>query len=109
MYKRQDVIKLIDENKISFTSGKVILEELIQKDTTPDDVAKKLDLYQENDESAISEIVEEVIKNNQDIVERIKNGEEKLVGFMVGQIIKSSGGSINPGIAKEILSKELNL
>lgn len=35
-----DVIKLIDENKISFTSGKVILEELIQKDTTPDDVAK---------------------------------------------------------------------
>ncbi len=104
-----DVIKLIDENKISFTSGKVILEELIQKDTTPDDVAKKLDLYQENDESAISEIVEEVINNNQDIVERIKNGEEKLVGFMVGQIIKSSGGSINPGIAKEILSKELNL
>ena len=104
-----DVIKLIDENKISFTSGKVILEELIQKDTTPDDVAKKLDLYQENDESAISEIVDEVIKNNQDIVERIKNGEEKLVGFMVGQIIKSSGGSINPGIAKEILSKELNL
>ena len=49
------------------------------------------------------------IKNNQDIVERIKNGEDKLVGFMVGQIIKTSGGSINPGIAKEILSKELNL
>ena len=60
-------------------------------------------------ESAISKIVNEVIKNNQDIVERIKNGEDKLVGFMVGQIIKSSGGSINPGIAKEILSKELNL
>ena len=86
-----DIIQLIDTNKISFTSGKVILEELIQKDTTPDDVAKKLNLYQENDESAISEIVEEVIKNNQDIVERIKNGEDKLVGFMVGQIIKSSG------------------
>ena len=104
-----DIIQLIDANKISFTSGKVILEELIQKDTTPDDVAKKLDLYQENDESAISEIVDEVIKNNQDIVERIKNGEDKLVGFMVGQIIKSSGGRINPGIAKEILSKELDL
>ena len=104
-----DIIQLIDANKISFTSGKVILEELIQKDTTPDDVAKKLNLYQENDESAISKIVNEVIKNNQDIVERIKNGEDKLVGFMVGQIIKSSGGRINPGIAKEILSKELNL
>ena len=104
-----DVINFINEDKISFTSGKVILEELIQKDTTPDKVAKKLDLYQENDESAISEIVNEVIKNNQDIVERIKNGEDKLVGFLVGQIIKSSGGSINPGIAKEILSKELNL
>ena len=66
-------------------------------------------MYQENDENAILEIVNNVIKNNQEIVERINNGEDKLVGFMVGQIIKSSRGSINPGIAKEILFKELNL
>ena len=55
-----DIIKSINENRISFTSGKVILEELIKKDTTPDDVAKELDLYQENDESAISEIVNDL-------------------------------------------------
>ena len=52
---------------------------------------------------------EDFPRKTEQFKERIKNGEEKLVGFMVGQIIKSSGGSINPGIAKEILSKELNL
>ena len=40
-------------------------------------------------------------------MERIKDGEEKLVGFLVGQIIKSSKGNINPSVAKDLLLKEL--
>ena len=46
-------------------------------------------------------------KENQDIVERIKSGEDKLVGFLVGQLMKQSNGSVNPGMAKELLLKEL--
>ncbi len=42
-----------------------------------------------------------------DVVQRIKDGEDKLIGFLVGQIIKSSGGNINPSIAKDLLLKEL--
>ena len=98
---------MVNENKISFTSGKEILNNLINGDVNPIKFAEENNLYQENDSEEIIKIVTEVISDNQDVVERIKNGEEKLIGFLVGQIIKSSGGNINPSIAKELLLKEL--
>ena len=64
-------------------------------------------LIQENDFDEIRKIVKEVIEDNKDVVQRIKEGEDKLFGFLVGQIIKSSGGNINPSIAKDLLLKEL--
>ena len=48
-----------------------------------------------------------VIKENQDIVERLEDPEDKLVGFLVGQIMKSSENKVNPGTVKDILLKEL--
>ena len=104
-----EIIGLIKENKISFTSGKTILSEILQKDITVDEIATENDLYQENNEEKIVELVKKVINDSEDIVQRIKDGEDKLVGFLVGQVIKNSGGSVNPGIAKELLSKELDL
>ena len=52
-------------------------------------------LIQENNIEEISKIVEEVIENNSEVLERIANGEEKLIGFLVGQIIKISNGQVN--------------
>ena len=48
-----------------------------------------------------------VINENQDIVERLENPEDKLVGFLVGQVMKSSQSKVNPGSVKEVLLKEL--
>jgi aspartyl-tRNA(Asn)/glutamyl-tRNA(Gln) amidotransferase subunit B len=104
-----EIIELIKDNKISFTSGKTILSEILQKNISVDEVATNNDLYQENNEEKIVELVKKVINDSEDIVQRIKEGEDKLVGFLVGQVIKNSGGSVNPGIAKELLSKELKL
>ncbi|MGA1478903.1 MAG: Asp-tRNA(Asn)/Glu-tRNA(Gln) amidotransferase subunit GatB [Candidatus Actinomarina sp.] len=102
-----EIINLIESNKISFSSGKVILAALLVKNVTPYDVAKEQNLFQENDSEKILQIVKNVITENSEVVVRIKNGEDKLIGFLVGLIIKSSGGSINPSIAKDLLSKEL--
>ena len=63
--------------------------------------------FQENDSEKISEMINQIIQENQDIVDRIKLGEDKLVGFLVGQLMKQSNGSINPGMAKDLLLKEL--
>ena len=102
-----EIIKMINENKISFTSGKEILNNLIQNEIIPTKYAEDNNLIQDNDSDEIAKIVKNVIESNKEVVERIKDGEEKLVGFLVGQIIKSSKGNINPSIAKDLLLKEL--
>ena len=78
-----------DENKISFTSGKEILTNLIQNEISPSKYAEDNNLIQDNDSDEIAKIVKNVVESNTEVVERIKDGEEKLVGFLVGQIIKS--------------------
>jgi len=102
-----EIIEMINENRISFTSGKEILTNLIQNKISPSKYAEDNNLIQDNDSDEIAKIVKNVIESNTEVVERIKDGEEKLVGFLVGQIIKSSKGNINPSIAKELLLKEL--
>ena len=86
---------------------KIILTEILTTETTPSKVAEQKNLFQENDSEKISKMINQIIKENQDIVDRIKSGEDKLVGFLVGQLMKQSNGSVNPGMAKELLLKEL--
>ena len=102
------IIKLVKDNKVSFTSGKEILARLIEEDINPEEFAISNKLIQENDIDEISKLVKEVIQDNKEVLERIVNGEEKLIGFLVGQIIKLSGGKVNPSVAKELLLKEIN-
>ena len=102
-----EIIVMINDNKISFTSGKEILTNLIKNDINPNEFAETNNLIQENDFEEIGKIVKDVIEANNDVVQRIKDGEDKLIGFLVGQIIKSSAGNINPSIAKDLLLKEL--
>lgn len=52
-------------------------------------------------------MVKEVLDENEEVIERISNGEEKLIGFLVGQVIKLSNGKVNPSVAKELLLKEI--
>ena len=82
------IIKLVKDNKVSFTSGKEILAKLIEEDINPEEFAISNKLIQENDIDEISKLVKEVIQDNKEVLERIVNGEEKLIGFLVGQIIK---------------------
>ena len=102
-----EIISLVKNNKISFTSGKEILAELIEEKINPEEYAISNKLIQENDTEEISKMVKEIIKENSEVLERIANGEEKLIGFLVGQVIKLSNGKVNPSVAKELLLKEI--
>jgi aspartyl-tRNA(Asn)/glutamyl-tRNA(Gln) amidotransferase subunit B len=102
-----EIIELIKNSKISFTSAKVILSELLNTDSTPNEVADQKNLFQENDTDKISEMIVQILEDNQDVVDRIKTGEDKLVGFLVGLVMKQSNGSVNPGMAKELLLKKI--
>jgi len=72
-------------------------------------IAKELGLIQENDLGALEKIVDAVLAKpeTQKAQEDFRAGEEKVIGFLVGQVMKESRGKANPSVAQEILRKRL--
>ena len=105
--KLAGLINLFENNEVSFTSAKDILAKLLIEDIDPKSFASDNNLIQSSDNDEIKALVTLVINENQDIVERLENPEDKLVGFLVGQVMKSSESKVNPGSVKEVLLKEL--
>ena len=105
--KLASLINLFENNEVSFTSAKDLLAKLLIEDIDPKSFASDNNLIQSSDNEEIKVLVTSVINENQDIVERLENPEDKLVGFLVGQVMKSSESKVNPGSVKEVLLKEL--
>ena len=105
--KLAGLINLFENNEVSFTSAKDILAKLLIEDIDPKSFASDNNLIQSSDNDEIKALVTLVINENPDIVERLENPEDKLVGFLVGQVMKSSESKVNPGSVKEVLLKEL--
>mgnify|MGYP001401947720 CR=1 FL=1 len=101
-----ELICLVEEGKVSSSTAKEILGELIKSDLSPENYAKSNNLIQENDEDYINNLVSQIIKEHEKIVERIKLGEDKLVGFLIGEVMKESTASLNPGLVRELILKK---
>ncbi len=71
------------------------------------DIIENKGLRQITDNSEIEKWVDEVIKNNPKEVEKYKQGNEKILGFFVGEIMKLSRGKANPKAVNEILKQRL--
>ena len=105
--KLANLINLFETNEVSFTSAKDILAKLLGEDIDPKSYASDNNLIQSSDDEEIRALVTSVVKDNQDIVERLEDPDDKLVGFLVGQVMKSSEIKVNPGTVKEVLLREL--
>ena len=73
------------------------------------DIAKELNVIQENDTGALEKIVDEVLSDPAcaKAIADYKSGQEKVLGFLVGQVMKASKGKANPGTAGQILKEKL--
>lgn len=60
-----------------------------------------------SDPSKLLPIINEILDNNQQSVDDFKNGKDRAVGFLVGQIMKATKGQANPGIVNKLLTEEL--
>ena len=81
---------------------------MIKKDEDPEKIMNSKGLKQQSDPQELEKIVFKILKNNSEKVQQYKSGKDKLFGFFVGQVMKSSGGKANPQLVNEILKKKLN-
>ena len=102
-----ELISLIEDNTISGKIAKTVFAEMLETPKMPSVIVKEKGLVQVTDSSAIEPVIDEVIAANPQSVTDFKEGKQKAFGFLVGQIIKASGGKANPQIVNEILKKKL--
>ncbi len=99
--------QMVAESKLSSSAAKTIVVESYRDFVDPQVTAEKLNLLQESDAGAITEIVGKVLAGNPQAAEDVKNGEAKAIGFLVGQIMKESKGQANPQMAQEEIKKQI--
>jgi len=99
----------ISDNTISGKGAKDILDYMLENDDRDiDELITKLGLAQVSDDGAINAMIDDILNANMDKVEEYKSGKDKLFGFFVGQLMKNSGGSVNPAKANDLLKQKLS-
>ena len=101
---------MVSKNELSSTAAKEVFQELLTSDKTPREIAESKNLIQVSDSGAIKAIVEEVLADpaSAKSVEDIKAGQDKAIGFLVGQVMKKSQGKANPAMAQQIIRSKLD-
>jgi aspartyl-tRNA(Asn)/glutamyl-tRNA(Gln) amidotransferase subunit B len=101
--------QMVEDNKLSSTAAKQVLAEVLKTGVDPETFAADKNLLQVSDEGEIIKIVDQVLADNPKAAEDVKNGEMKAIGFLVGQVMKSSQGKANPALATELIKKQLGI
>lgn len=102
------LIGLVKKGEISSRGAKNILAIMYQQGGMAEDIAKKENLFQQNNEEELGKIIDKVILENPAVVEEYKNGKQAVLGFLVGQAMQASGSSANPKKISELLIKNLS-
>ena len=108
-----ELSEMVEKKELSSTAGKeIFLEMYDRKNTskTSHQLAKEMNLLQENDEEALGKIIDEVLAAPEcaKAAEDVRNGEMKAIGFLVGQVMKKSKGKANPATVNELIKAKLS-
>ncbi|TYS67881.1 Asp-tRNA(Asn)/Glu-tRNA(Gln) amidotransferase subunit GatB [Sutcliffiella horikoshii] len=101
------MIKLLEKGTISSKIAKKVFKELIENGGDAEKIVKEKGLVQISDEGTLRKMVGETLDANPKSVQDYKEGTERAIGFLVGQIMKASKGQANPQMVNKILIEEI--
>ncbi len=101
------MVKLIADGTISSKIAKKVFTELIEKGGDANEIVKSQGLVQLSDEGTLRKIVIETLDANPQSIEDFKNGKDRAIGFLVGQMMKATKGQANPPLLNKILMEEI--
>jgi len=98
-----ELVRMVDGNELSSTAAKDVLAAVLAGEGTPRAIAEQRDLLQVTDERAITTLVDAVLADHPGEVARIVAGEEKLIGFLVGKVMRAGGGKADPKVVDRLV------
>lgn len=106
----EDLVKLpqlMDKGTISGKIAKTVFQEMFKTGKPPEEIVKEKELVQISGEDEIVKLVEDVIRENPDVVEQIRSGNTKPMQFLVGQVMKKTAGKANPQVVNKVLREKI--
>ena len=104
-----ELAEMVQSNELSSTAAKELFIELLSSSESPRVIAERKNILQVSDESTIAAIVDEVLADpaSAKAIADIKAGNDKVIGFLVGQIMKKSQGKANPALAQKLIRERM--
>ncbi len=102
------LIALIDQGTISSSIAKGVFAKMYDSGRSAEEIVRAEGLAQNSDEDALSAIVADVMRGHADAVAQYRSGKRQTFGFLVGQVMKGSGGKANPKLASDLLKRALD-
>ena len=102
-----DLIVKIEEGIITNKQAREIFNVMLKDDSDVETIIKQLNITNISDEKYLLDIIKNILNNNPQLIIDYKNGKDKTVGFVIGQVMNITNGKANPKITSELVKKEL--
>lgn len=97
------LISYVDDGVVSSKQAKVIFELMMEEHKSPEEIIEEKAMKQISDEKILTEIIQDILNNNNQSILDYANGKNKAVGYLVGLVMKKTNGQANPIITNQIL------
>lgn len=98
-----DLVNKMSDNTLTSKNLKDILNEIMETSKSLDTIIKDNNIENIKDDDKIKEVIEKIIKDNPDSVNDYKNGHDRAIKYLMGQVMKETKGKVNPKIANDLL------
>ena len=102
-----EMLALVDKWIISGKMAKKVFVEMFETGERASQIVKKKALAQISDEKTLAKIVDKIVKKDPKVVKDYKEGKEKALGYLVGQVMKETKGRANPRLVNKLLKEKL--
>lgn len=103
-----ELVLLIEQGKVSNKQAREMFAKMLENPVSPKKLLEESGTSLISDEETLKAIVKEVVDANEQSVIDYKNGKDRALGFIVGQIMKKTQGKANPGLASKLALEEIN-
>ncbi len=103
-----ELIEMVDDGSVSSSAAKDVLDGVLSGEGRPREVADTRDLLQVSDSGTLEAAVAEVLAANPRAIDEFRAGEEKVVGFLVGQVMKATEGRADPRLVNQLIRERMS-
>lgn len=105
-----ELAHMVEAGELSSTAAKEVFVELLISTHSPREIAEAKNLLQVSDEAAVAAIVDEVLADPASArsITDIKQGRDKAIGYLVGQVMKKSAGKANPPLVQKLIRERIS-